>query len=258
MSHRAQEKAEARAAREAAEAQAVQAERRRRLMIFGGVVGVAAVALVAVILIAGSGGDSPKPPKGGAPSGVALFAGIPQEGEFLGAPAAPVVVEEYGDLQCPFCAEFAKTNLPPIVKDFVRSGEVRMRLRLVSILGPDSAKAAKVGAAAMLQNKGWDFAETFYRNQKPENSGYVDDEFMREQAVQAGVDADKAFAQRDSAQVQKMLQANTAAFDQNGLDGTPSFRVGPANGQMKVVSDPAKLPAAIQAAVDQSKKTPQP
>ena len=126
---------------------------------------------------------------------VALFDGIPQSGEWLGAPDAPVVVEEYADLQCPFCADFATRGLPPIVRDFVRPGDVRMRLRLLAFLGPDSVEGARAAVGAMEQNRGWDFTEAFYARQGEENSGYVTDDFLREVAGDVrGLDVDRALA----------------------------------------------------------------
>jgi hypothetical protein len=247
MSSRAQQKAEARAAREAAQRAALQAEqRRRRLMIFGGILAVAAIALIVVLLAGGSDDDG-----GSASERVAMFEGIPQEGAWLGNPDAPVVVEEFADLQCPFCAQFAEQNLPAIVEDFVKPGDVRMRLRLVSILGPDSAEAAAVGVAAMRQNRGWDFAEAFFANQGPEGSGYIDDDFMRERAEEAGVDADKAFSERDSTAVREQLREDEQAFDEAKLDGTPSFRVGPAGGRLRTVTID-QLPTAIQEELDKA------
>ena len=194
MSSRADQKAEARAAREAADAEAAQtARRRKRLLTFGGLLAAAAVIIVAVVLITGGGDPEPEPEET-----VAMFEGIPQDGAWLGDPDAPVVVEEYADLQCPFCKQFALENLEPIIRDFVRTGDVRLRLRMVSILGPESETAAGVFGAARQQDKGWQFAEAFFAEQGVEGSGYVDEEFLRERAEEAGLDVDKALADADS------------------------------------------------------------
>jgi hypothetical protein len=37
-----------------------------------------------------------------------LLAGIPQRGNVLGSPTAPVRLVEYADLQCPYCALYAR------------------------------------------------------------------------------------------------------------------------------------------------------
>src|SRR4051812_16106737 len=78
----------------------------------------------------------------------ALFAGIAADGEALGSADAPVTLEEYADLQCPFCREFTATVLPTVVRDYVRTGKVRIVFRNLAFIGPDSLKAARVAAAA--------------------------------------------------------------------------------------------------------------
>jgi hypothetical protein len=75
------------------------------------------------------------------------------------------VVEEYADLQCPFCAAFSEQQLPGIVEDYVRTGRVRLRLRLLTFLGPDSVKGARTAKAAARQNRMWQFVEAFYADQ---------------------------------------------------------------------------------------------
>jgi protein-disulfide isomerase len=251
MSSRAEQKAQARAAREAAEQEAAQAERRRkRLLTVGGILAAAVVVIVAVVLVTGSGsGDGSKGTA--APERIALFDGIPQQGPWLGRADAPVIVEEYADLQCPYCAAFAREQLPSIVRDSVRPGDVRMRLRMVSILGPDSEKAAAVFDAARLQNRAWQFAEAVYTKQGPEGTGYMTDEYLRARAEEAGVDVQRAFADRDSPAVLRAMSGDEQAFSAAHLGGTPSFRVGRRGGPLHTVESTG-LTAAIRAELERA------
>ena len=120
----------------------------------------------------------------------------------LGDPDAPITVTEYVDLQCPVCASAAKETLPTLIDDYVRTGKVKLQARTLSFLGPDSVRAAQVAAGAERQGRLWAFLETFYAAQGPENSGYVTDDFLREVAQAAGVDADKALDFAETAPAQ--------------------------------------------------------
>ena len=53
--------------------------------------------------------------------------GIPQAGNVLGSPSAPVTLVEWVDLQCPFCQQFAGETMPTIIADHVprQEGEGR-------------------------------------------------------------------------------------------------------------------------------------
>jgi hypothetical protein len=109
----------------------------------------------------------------------AAFAGIPEHGTLLGHPRAPATLLEFADLQCPFCAEYARDALPGLLRDWVRPGRLRLDLRLVAFIGPDSTRAARTAGAAALQDRLWQFSELFYLNQGTENSGYVTESFLR-------------------------------------------------------------------------------
>lgn len=228
--------------------------RRRRAAILGGVV-VVAIA-VAVLAIALGGGDDEKKPDGGGGAKTSIFAGIPQDGEWLGSPDAPVVVEEFADLQCPFCREYATDVLPTLVKEYVKPGTVRMRLRLLAFLGPDSRRGAQAAALASLQDKMWDFAEDFYVNQGTENTGYADDAFLVARMKAAGLDRAKVLAQRDDPRVASLPAKVSADAEKHKVDSTPSFLVGSRGGGLKplvvqsldVASFRAGLDAALKAA----------
>src|SRR5207253_1484412 len=59
----------------------------------------------------------------------ALFAGIPQHGLALGSASAPLTIEEFADLQCPFCMRWSLDQLPRVVDPYVRRGQVRLVFR---------------------------------------------------------------------------------------------------------------------------------
>jgi protein-disulfide isomerase len=220
---------------------------RRRSLLFAGVLAAAAAIVVVAIVVSQSGETETAP----VDERAALFDGIPQDGPWLGQPDAPVVVEEYVDLQCPFCAQYALSELPNLVEQEVRTGRARLRLRIVSILGPDSEKAAAMGAAARQQDRGWQFAEAFFAEQGTENSGYVTDVFLRERAEEAGLDVERALRERNLEPVERALAADARAFERAELGGTPSFRVGPRGATLSNV-EATQVRSAIAAAADDS------
>ena len=204
-----------------------------------------AVVVVGFAIVASRAGTTEKISKA---ESVGLFDGIPQQGEWLGAKDAPVVVEEYADLQCPFCGEFATRALPALVQRYVRSGDVRMRMRLLTFLGSDSVEAGEVAAAAGLQNRLWEFTESFYARQGQENSGYVTEDFLREVGGGArGLDIERAIAERAHPTARTQLREAHHAARAAGVAGTPTFRVGRRGGEMQTVG-----PDGLTAAIDQA------
>jgi protein-disulfide isomerase len=230
-----------RAEREAAEAaERARATRRRRLGLLGGAVALAAI-LVTVAAIVSSGGAKTPEVK---PVESSLLAGIPETDGVLGDPKAPVTVTEFVDLQCPICAEASKTTLPTLINDYVRTGKVKLEARTLHFLGPDSTRAARAAAAAQEQGRLWPFIEAFYAAQGPENSGYVSDDFLRDVAKAAGLDADKVV---DGGSDQGMAKANAEAA-KLGVNSTPTFAV-TKDGKTTVIGSGVLDAAALKAAL---------
>ena len=235
-------------ARRAAERSARAREaRRRRLLRLGGVAGVAAIAVVVAVLVSTSGGRDTAV-RG--TQAAALLEGIPERNGVLGDPDAPVTVTEFVDLQCPVCARASASTLPAIVDGYVRTGKVKLEVRTLSFLGPDSVRAAQVAAAAERQGRLWPFLEVFYANQGTENSGYVTDEFLRRVATEAGVDADAALAGADGAFAQRRLERADAAAARLGVSGTPTLVVAKGDGPQRPLAGDPLDPASVSAALD--------
>jgi len=209
---------------------------------------LAAAALAAVVVAVAAVASSSSSPSGQSDGDVArstLFRGIPEHGGVLGSPAAPVTVTEYLDLQCPVCAAASRDTLPRLVRDYVRTGKVKLAARTLQFIGPDSQRAARVAAGAERQGRLWPFLEAFYAAQGPENSGYVTDEFLRSVAAAAGVDADAALADANTAAAQDRLNRANADAERLGIDSTPTFTVARGDSKPQVV-DAASVVAAIQ------------
>jgi protein-disulfide isomerase len=246
MSSRAQEKERARQARlDAERAAAARTTRKRRLATLGGVLAAAVVVLAVAIAASQAGTDDEAPTAGEAR---ALLAGIPQDGPWLGRPDAPVVVEEFADLQCPFCAQAARDTLPALVRDYVRTGQVRIRFRTLTFLGPDSVEAGRAAVAAGERDGLWSFTERFFARQGEENSGYVTPAFLREVAGSAGLPADRVLEGASDPRVERLLAEDDAAMQRSGVTGTPTFLVGPRGGELRRVEG-FELDA-VRAAID--------
>src|SRR5262245_63414441 len=162
------------------------------LGVLGAVLVLAAVLVGASVL---SSGGSSSSPKTAAISSVGatnkLLAGIPQNGNVLGSPNAPVTMQEFADIQCPGCDQYMRSAFPDIVRRYVRPGKVRIEWNGIAFLGADSETGLRYVDAAGKQNKLWNVAELLYRNQGEENSGWVTKELLRSvgEAV-PGLDAD--------------------------------------------------------------------
>ena len=242
-----------RAARHEAErAQAAREARRRRAWRLAAVAGGAVVAVVIAVAVSAAGGpDQPSGAATGGAEATALFDGIPEHDGVLGDPNAPVTLTEYVDLQCPVCAAASRQTLPTIVNDYVRTGKVKLDVRTLDFIGPDSTRAAKVAAAAERQARLWPFLEVFYANQGQENSGYVTDAFLRRVATAAGVNADAAFASADSQFAQRRLDRANADAQRLGIDSTPTFTVAKGSGAAHVLEANGLDARAVATALDE-------
>jgi protein-disulfide isomerase len=153
-----------------------------------------------------------------------VFGGIPQRGVELGDARARATLVEFVDPQCPFCGQYSRDVLPTVVRRYVRNGTLRLRMELLTFLGPDSLRIGQLAAAASLQDRAWQFTELAYENQGDEGSGYATDEYLRKiAAATPGLDAPKALAASGSPAAQRVLDQASRAKDRLGVSSTPTF-----------------------------------
>jgi protein-disulfide isomerase len=255
MSHRRDQKEAAREQRLAAEREEAQrAQRAKQLRRLGIVLAAIAVAAVLVVVLAGGSDDSGGGGGDGSElAGVAesreMLEGIPQSGTVLGDPDAPVTLTEFADLQCPFCRDYALNVLPVVIQDHVRDGDLKLDLRLLRFIGPDSDRGARAAQAAAEQDKMWDFVDLWYRNQGTEGTGYADDAFIGSLATSAGLPEDDILGGIQSPDTEEpIVQAETEA-QAAGINTTPSFTVTKGDGEPEVLEVQQLTPEAFEAAL---------
>jgi protein-disulfide isomerase len=220
------------------------------------VAALAAVVVVGAIVLSSSSGDEPTTPAA-SQNGVTpaeevqeLYAGIPQKGSRLGDPDAPATLVEIADLQCPFCAQYSVQALPTIVRDYVRTGKISYELHVRSFLGRDSVRAAGAAYAAAEQNRMYQFADLFYRNQGPENSDYADADFIRTIASQVnGLDAEKVVKAADDPVAQPGVREAEQFARDLGSTGTPDFYI-QKDGRLTPLAPQGTSAEAYTAAID--------
>lgn len=145
----------------------------------------------------------------------------------VGAVDAPVVLVEYADYRCPFCAKFGRETLPTILEEYVESGEVRVEWRDMPIFGAESELVAVAGRAAGNQERFWQF-QTVVFDAAPE-SGHPDlpRDVLVELAREAGV-ADLALFEQDldDPALLAAVRADAAEGQAVGVTSVPAFVVG--------------------------------
>jgi protein-disulfide isomerase len=211
--------------------------------------GVAAIAAVAIVLAVTLGGGSKSSANGypaigtltnalpGASDVNTLFKGIPQQGLTLGYAQAPVTLVEYIDLQCPICQQFETQVMPDILKRYVRTKKVKIEVRILDFLGPDSSRGRNAMIAMAPQNRAFNFSQILYDNQATENTGWLNDAMVG-QAVSSipGVRVPEVLSLSSSGSVKTQAKGFDAAGAADKVAGTPTLLVGKSGTKGKQVA----------------------
>jgi protein-disulfide isomerase len=214
---------------------------RRRILLGAIVVAVAAAVVALAAVLSGGGTHRPAAPathggQGHASQSAAqavstLLAGVPQSGTRLGAPSAPVTLYYFGDLECPVCRDFTLLGgLSELIEHDVRAGKVKVVYRSLCTAtcngpGPQVFEAQQVAAyAAGMQQRFWDYAEIFYREQGQEDTGYVTEAYLDSLARQTpGLNYTLWKRDRGDPSLLSQVLADEREATKLKLPGTPSL-----------------------------------
>src|SRR4051794_24187941 len=208
-------------------------------------VGIAGLIAAIVSLSVGTGGPTVIKISGG-DEVQELLGGVRQDGSSLGEPDAPVTLGLFTDLQCSTCDTYQLETVDPLISKYARGDQVHLELHNYSLGQADVTQSAYAATAAGAQDREWQFAELFFRNQDQAPRGTVTEEFlddignsipdfdlgafhtaMGSEAVKAQVDNDQKLA----AQYGLRVEAPSVIVD--GPGGTKVLQDGPTAEQIE-------------------------
>jgi protein-disulfide isomerase len=131
---------------------------------------------------------------------------------------AKVTIVEFSDFQCPFCSK-AESTVDQVMATY--AGKVKLVFRQYPLpMHPEAPKAAEASLCANEQSKFWEMHKQMFANQ----SNLKVDE-LKGYAKTLGLDSAKFDACLDSSKFKGQVDADMAAGQKIGVNGTPAFFV---------------------------------
>ncbi|MFI5200012.1 MAG: thioredoxin domain-containing protein, partial [Candidatus Limnocylindrales bacterium] len=135
---------------------------------------VTAAAIIATLVLIYVLNNKPNPPLSSlTPPANPVPASIPRSGTLLGVTTAPVRMDTWEDVQCPFCDIWTEQWEPHVIQDFVAPGIVQSKFNTYAFLGDghdpnESLNAAVAALCAGDQGKFWEVPRLAVRQPEPQ------------------------------------------------------------------------------------------
>ncbi|MBM7831706.1 protein-disulfide isomerase [Agromyces cerinus] len=164
---------------------------------------------------------------GGSGSDSEIATRDPDDPLAIGDVDAPVVLVEWADFRCPFCAVVTNETLPTIFEEYVDKGLVRYEFRDVAFFGEESIDAAVAARAAGEQGKFPEYLEAVFAAAPEKGHPDMPREKLIGFATEAGVpDLAKFEQDLDRADLRDAVLASTAEAQKLGVTSVPFFVAG--------------------------------
>ena len=140
----------------------------------------------------------------------------------LGPEDAPVIIIEFTDLQCPYCARFARQTFPQLRRDYIDTGRVRFASQDLPLpMHAFAVPAAVAARCAGEQGRFWEFREALFAAQST-----FRDEPYADLARKFGLDLDEFAACRSDGRQTASVHEGIDLARANGITSTPTFLIG--------------------------------
>ena len=135
----------------------------------------------------------------------------------LGPPNAPIVMVEYGDFECPFCAQ-----AEPVLKALRRSLQTVLLFAFrhfpMAEAHPHALHAAEAAEAAGAQGKFWQMHDYLFAHQDA-----LEDSDLVEYAAAVGCDVDRFIREMAENRYLPRVREDFLSGVRSGVNGTPTL-----------------------------------
>jgi protein-disulfide isomerase len=140
----------------------------------------------------------------------------------MGSADAPVLLLEFTDLQCPYCARHALQTFPQLKRDYIDTGKVQYASRDLPLeRHPHAFPAAVASRCAGEQGKFWEFRHALFAQQ----DALASEPYARI-AGELGLDVERLEACRKDGRQADNVRADIALAQLSNISATPSFVLG--------------------------------
>ena len=168
-----------------------------------------------------------------------------QNAHLRGRADAPVLIEEYGDFQCPPCGAFH-----PILKRIEGEYETQVRVAFrhypLPTIHKHAIEAARAAEAAALQGKFWQMHDLLFEKQNEWKEAASARPIFLNYARTLGLDLDKFTRDMDSTHVNSRVMNDEQQGTARGVTGTPSVYLNGRSLPFEVLMNYDSLRAAIE------------
>lgn len=145
----------------------------------------------------------------------------------IGSVDAPVVMTEWIDLRCPFCASFSRDTLPALITDYVDTGKVRIEFVDVAYFGEQSLEGQIAARAAADQDKYVEYVTAVFDAAPEKGHADLTRDVLIDFAEQVDMpDMARFTSDLDDPQLRSTAEAQTLEAQQLGVTAVPFFVAG--------------------------------
>jgi protein-disulfide isomerase len=157
----------------------------------------------------------------------------------LGNPKGDVTIVEFFDYRCPYCKGMTDMLFDAVKAD----GKVRLVMKELPVLGPESVTAARAALAARNQKKYEEFHKALMRMK-----GQLTDQTLMKTAAEVGLNVERLKKDMEEDQIDTDLTNNVHLAHALNIQGTPGFIVG------DQLVPGAMSPQSLKQLIDQARK----
>ena len=148
----------------------------------------------------------------------------------LGSEDAPIVIIEFSDFQCPFCAKFHAETLPLIKENYIDTGKVKLVYRDFPIqnIHPNAMAAAVAAECADEQGMFWEYHDTLFESMSQWKDLSVDAAISQFKAYASDMGTDRTLFDDciDTGEYINEVAGDYTDGVAYGITGTPAFFLG--------------------------------